>query len=125
MKKIIFSFFALILTMTSVQAMASGKITLQNNFFQDNVNGGHDYRPMIGVQVYEFLIGKKVAVNSWTGYGVQPLELKSDVEWFTTKNQLDFFVGRFTVSPGLQYAWIPTYNEHRLNPYLKLDWKLW
>ena len=109
----------------AVSAEASGKLSLQNNFFQDLDGKGHTYRPMVGLGIYEFIFRKKVALNSWVGYGNQPLELTPDVNWFTAKVQLDFFVGDFTLAPGVQYSYIPTYHEDRLNPYLKIDYRLW
>lgn len=106
----------------TVDAEASGKITLQNNFY----NGGKDYRPLIGLGIYEPILFKgKVAVNSWTGYGNQPFDLNPDVNWFTTKNQIDFHLSKITVSPGYQYSFVWPYKEERQWFYVKLDYKLW
>lgn len=121
MKYILTAIFCLFVASTS---NAMGKLSLQNNLYQDG-KGGHTYRPMIGLSVYEFIIGKKVAFSSWTGYGNQFLELSEDVNWLSTKNQLDFFVGRFTLAPGIQYSYIPTFKDHRMMPYLKVDMRLW
>lgn len=102
-------------------AHASGKITLQNNLFK----GGKEYRPMLGLAIYEPFFGGSLAFNSWTGYGNQPFDLSPDVNWFTTKNQIDFYLKRMTISPGFQYSFVDPYGEERSWVYLKLDYKLW
>lgn len=105
----------------AMNAEASGKLTLQNNFY----NQGKDYRPMIGLGIYEPIFGGGVAFNSWTGYGNQPFDLNPDTQWFTTKNQIDFHMKRLTVSPGFQWSYVWPYNEERNWFYVKLDYKLW
>lgn len=102
-------------------AQASGKISLQNNFFE----GGKKYRPMIGLGIYEPIFGGSVALNSWTGYGNQPFDLNPDVDWFTTKNQIDFHFKRMTLSPGFQYSFVSPFGEERSWVYFKVDYKLW
>lgn len=117
-----FAIVAMVFAMLFVEgSFASGKITLQNNLY----NGGKDYRPMIGFAIYEPIFGGSLALNSWTGYGNQPFDLSPDVNWFTTKNQIDFYISRLTVSPGFQYSIVEPYNEERSWVYLKLDYKLW
>lgn len=100
---------------------AGGKITLQNNFYE----GGKKYRPMIGLGIYEPIFGGVVAFNSWTGYGNQPFDLSPDVDWFTTKNQIDIHIKRLTLSPGFQYSFVLPHKEERNWVFLKLDYKLW
>lgn len=100
-------------------AFAGGKLSLQNNMYND----GKDYRPQIGFGIYQPVFG--MAFNSWTGYGEQPLEAKRDSNWFTTKNQVDLFVGRMTISPGVQYIKAMSYDDQRTYAYLKLDYQLW
>lgn len=120
--KFFLSFFVLFGCMLfSPGSHASGKITLQNNLFE----GGKQYRPMIGLGIYEPIFGGALAINSWTGYGNQPFDLSPDVNWFTTKNQIDFHISRLTVSPGFQYSFVTPYDEDRSWVYLKLDYKLW
>lgn len=120
--KYFLSLFVLITcVMFSPGADASGKISIQNNFFDQ----GKKYRPMIGLGIYEPIFGGALAINSWTGYGNQPFDLSSDVDWFTTKNQLDFYFGKLTVSPGFQYSFVSPYKEDRSWLYMKLDYKLW
>lgn len=106
---------------SGASAEASGKITLQNNFF----DGGKKYRPMIGFGIYEPLFAGTVALNSWTGYGNQPFDLNPDVDWLTTKNQIDFHLSRFTLSPGFQYSFVSPFSDERAWVYVKLDYKLW
>lgn len=112
---------AIAILLTATMASASGKISLQNNLYDD----GKTYRPMVGFQVYEMMT-KTIGLNSWVGYGVQPLEVKDDVNWLVAKVQADVFMKKFTVSPGLQYKNILSgQGEDDFIPYLKIDYKLW
>lgn len=120
--KFLFAIIALLgLLFVADYAHASGKITVQNNFF----NKGADYRPMIGLQIYETIWTGRLAFNSWTGYGNQPFDVNPDVNWFTTKNQIDVYYKRFTLSPGYQFSFVSPWKEQRDWVYLKLDYKLW
>ena len=115
----------LILTLALIiaagSAQASGKLSLQNNFY----NNGTEYRPLVGVAVYERL-AKTLALNSWVGYGVQPLEIKGDVNWLVAKAQVDMeFSRRWTVAPGVQYKTLLDDATTDLVPYIKVDLKLW
>ncbi len=101
-------------------ALAGGKLTLQNNFYEE----GKEYRPMIGIGIYQKLIWK-TAFNSWTGYGQVPYEMKEDTKWFTSKNQIDFEFERLTVSPGYQYMEHINSKEVKSQFYVRLDYKLW
>ena len=121
MKLISALLFAVAVMFTTPMAMASGKLTLQNNFFE----GGKEYRPMMGLNIYEPIGDGSLAFNSWTGYGTQPFDIHPDVDWFTTKNQVDFYFQRLTVSPGIQYSFVLPWEEDRTWLYLKLDYKLW
>lgn len=116
MRGLIFS----ILILISCQAFASGKITLQNNFF----NEGKVYRPMVGLQVYQRL-SDKVAINTWAGYGIQPLEIKDDVKWLVAKAQLDFQIKKVTLAAGLQYKHLVGEGITDHIPFIKLDYQLW
>lgn len=108
------------LIFASVFAEASGKLSLQNNVYKDG-----RYRPMVGFGIYEPMFAGKVAINSWTGYGNQPFELSPDVNWFTTKNQIDVHLSKLTLSPGFQYSFVWPFEEERSWLYLKIDYKLW
>lgn len=112
---------AIAILLTATMAQASGKLSLQNNLYDD----GRTYRPMVGLQVYEKL-SKTLAVNSWMGYGVQPLEVRDDVNWFVAKAQVDVYMKRFTVSPGLQYKNILSGDgDQDFIPYIKVDYTIW
>lgn len=122
MKKII---IAALICLGATPAFASGKITLQNNLYDE----GKTYRPMVGLSVYEKLT-KHVAVNSWLGYGIQPLEIKDDVNWLVGKLQADLKFGhKVTVSPGYQYKHLfgdsDTPSEDHHIPYFSISYQLW
>lgn len=107
----------------SNQAQASGKITLQNNFFDE----GREYRPTVGFQIYEKLT-RGSAFNFWTGYGAQPLEALNyddNTNWYVAKGQLDLYFGRFTISPGVQYKKIIDDSFDDTHGFLKIDYKIW
>ncbi len=101
-------------------ASASGKLTVQNNF-----GDGLKFKPMVGFGIYEPIF-KKVALNAWSGYGHQPLEIRGDVNWWLSKAQADIQVARFTVSPGVQYkVLMGDISDKELSGYLRVDYKLW
>lgn len=110
----------LITLLLSAACYASGKLSVQGNWYDD----GKEVRPMVGFNVYEKL-AKRLAVNSWVGYGNQFLETHQDVNWFVAKAQLDMSMKRVTVSPGISYKALPDDNFHDVIPYLKLDLQLW
>lgn len=115
MNKIILVISALLV----LPAFGGGKLNVQTNVYDNTI-----IRPSVGLGVYQPLL-KKVAFNSWTGVGMQPLILKEDVTWFVTKNQLDFYMGKFEVSPGLELKYVWPYNEMRTNYFVDLSYKLW
>jgi hypothetical protein len=100
-------------------ANAAGSITAQANVYDQKV-----VRPAIGLEIYEPLM-KKVAFNSFTGIGMQPLILSDDVTWFVTKNQLDYYHRDWTFSPGLEIKYVLPYHESRTNMFLKVEKRLW
>lgn len=113
-----------LILLAGASAQASGKLTLQNNLYND----GTTYRPTVGFGVYE-RVAKGLAVNAWTGYGVMPLESSDDTEWFVAKAQIDFEMSgrlkRLTVSPGITYKQIINEDFSDKIGFLRLDWKLW
>jgi hypothetical protein len=114
----------LLIGLTASIAAAGGKLTLQNNLY----NNGTTYRPTVGFSVYQPLL-KGLAFNGWTGYGVMPLEETDDTKWFVAKAQLDFELAgklkNLTVSPGITYKNIVNENFDDKIGFLRLDYKLW
>lgn len=117
MKCIIVSLF-LIFCSTSVQAL-DGKLTLQNNFY----DGGKHYRPLIGLGLYQ-KITKHTAINAWSGMSEEPFEHRNDAAWWVGKAQVDFYFGRFTISPGYQMRHLFRQGEDRDYMYVRVDYKL-
>ena len=105
--------------MFALPVVAGGKLSVQTNVYDNTV-----IRPSVGLGIYQKLLNK-VAFNSWTGVGMQPLILKEDVTWFVTKNQLDFYMGKVAVSPGLELKYVWPYNEMRTNYFVTIDYRLW
>lgn len=116
----------LLLTICTQSAHATGKLSLQNNF----PDGGNEYRPTIGLMVYEKLT-KDSALNMWTGYGQQFLAESQDVDWLVAKAQVDVYVKGFTVAPGIQYKYLVSGDESlsptkdNITAFVRLDYKLW
>jgi hypothetical protein len=115
--------FTICILLLGHECFASGKLSLQNNFYNDSERD-IVYRPAIGLTVYEKIMNT-VASNSWVGYGAQYLETQSDVNWFVAKSQIDVYHRSLTVSPGVLYKWLPDTETQDIITYLKIDYKLW
>jgi hypothetical protein len=111
---------SIVLFVTMNVAHGMGKLSLQNNFY----NNGKDYRPQMGLVIYQPLIWK-MAFNSFTGFGIQPLEEQKDVKWFVTKNQIDFKYNKWTFSPGYQYQETLQDDVVKQFAFVKVDYQLW
>lgn len=111
---------ALAMLLASSSVFASGKITVEGR-----ANERKEVRPVIGFSVYQPLF-KRLAWNSWTGYGSQDLPVSNDVHWLTAKNeaQLDFGHG-FKLSPGLIYKHNYTSGQSEWLYTLKAEQALW
>lgn len=114
------------LTMAST-AMATGKLVLQNNFY-DFGKSEDIYKPMIGFAVYEKLMSN-THFNSWIGGGSTPMEESDDVRWLVAKAQLDIQIKKVTVSPGFQYKHIFGDDDSLAKdiqmPFFALSYNLW
>jgi hypothetical protein len=104
----------------STTAMASGKITIQPNFWlkEDKVT------PTIGFGIYEPIIKGHLAYNGWTGYGEQPQEI-TDAHWFTSKHDIDIYWDKLTISPGFTAIYILPYKKFQQNVHVKLGFQVW
>lgn len=103
-----------------LSAMASGKISLQGNWY----NEGKDVRPVVAIQAYE-KVAKNLYLNAWAGYGNQFLEVRDDVDWAVAKAQIDMRMKQWTFSPGVQYKYLIDSRVDDVIPYLKADYQLW
>ena len=112
----------LLALLLSCNAFASGKFTLQPSYDLDS----KEWKPTIGLGIYEWLIGKGVAYNSWTGYGEQDFTLKEDTKWWTTTNSLDLHLPLgVTLSPGFKLSYVLPYKEFHKSVHVKLAYQLW
>ena len=100
-------------------AEASLKLSAQANMY----DGAEKTRPAVGLSYYQPMF-KTVALNSFVGYGDEPFEVKDDALWFVSKAQLDFYFGKWTVSPGITYKHIEPYDQSRSYGFVKADYKL-
>lgn len=126
MKKLLM--LAILLSCTG--AMARGKLSLQNNLYND----GKTYRPTLGFSVYEPFL-KGVALNAYAGAGSAPDEDPKNVRWSTdahwavAKVQLDFQgshkLDGWTISPGLGYKTLIGEEYSDSYGFLRIDKTLW
>ncbi len=119
--KLLISIFVLIFSMS---AFATGKISVQGNYFDQNPK---ELKPLYGFSVYQ-KVARNLFVNSWLGYGAQPLEQRaSDINWYVGKAQLDFQMNRLTVAPGVQYKYVKS-GDLKIKdtiPFVKAEFQLW
>jgi hypothetical protein len=119
MKKIILISIAMLAM--SHDALASGKLSLQGNVYQDT----GAVRPAAGFSIYQKLM-KNIAFNGYLGIGVEDFQDKKDVVWQVAKAEVDFYNGSWTIAPGV--ALKDTYDfgvEVRSYGYVKLEKTLW
>lgn len=112
-------FIISIILLFSNVAMATGKLTLQNNLHDD----GKTYRPIIGFSVYEKVF-RNVALNSWMGYGIQE-PAQDNLNWFVAKAQFDFPFKKVVVAPGVQYKNLISTHDQDVMPYIQISYVLW
>lgn len=118
--------FLLLALLVGMNAGASGKLSY-TQYYYDN---SKEFQPMLGLSIYQKL-SKKIAYNSWTGWGRPDLpEAKPGMSWYTSKQGMDFYVGRFTINPGFQFMYLDqdgmNQGEHWDNRvYVKVDYQLW
>lgn len=127
--KYVFSILLIVVTMfaTSSVSHAKGSLMFQPTYDEQTKKTF----PMMGLGIYEKLIGDKVAFNSWSGMGNIPdyemanHELSQKEYWMTTRNQLDFIFPKLIISPGFQI--LKTTEEHSWNRrmYLRFSAQLW
>ena len=112
-------FLSIVLLCFSITANASLKLTSQVNAYDQ----GKNTRPSAGLSWYQPLM-KGVAFNSYAGVGDEPFEVKDDALWFVGKAQVDVYMGRWTIAPGILYKHIEPYDQSRTYGYLRVDYKL-
>lgn len=112
-------FFAIILF--SNIALASGKISVQGNVYQDT----GAVRPAAGFSIYQKLM-KNIAFNGYLGIGVEDFEKREDVVWQVAKAEVNFYNGKYILSPGVALKDTDiTGVDSRSYGYIKLDYLLW
>jgi hypothetical protein len=105
----------------SVGCFAGGKLTVQPNYWLEK----GIMTPTVGLSVYEPIIKGFFAYNGWTGYGDQPVLAGENVHWITTKHDLDFYLGKLSISPGYTASYVLPQKELHHNVHVKLGWQLW
>ena len=125
MKKICILF---LLTMMSAVAFGKGQITVQP---MQNITTEKFMMPQIGLGVYE-KIGKLGAYNGWVGTGEPIFQMMNqdqnqDLQWFTMKHSLEFYIHRFTIAPGIQFVWDDRGGWSKRNDvmFVKIGYTLW
>lgn len=104
-----------------VNAWANGKISIQPT---QNLEDGRMYF-ITGLSIYEKL-NKMFAYNSWTGMG-EGVGEQANVyhDWYSSKHQLDIYLGKLTLSPGIRVMYDPGQNQAYYEGFGKLAFELW
>lgn len=106
----------------SVGCFASGKLTVQPTYWLDS----KVIRPQVGLSVYQPLVSKWIAYNSWIGMGDNPTGYEGDsVLWMSAKQDVDFHFGNLTLSPGWYGAYSLPSKELHHNVHVKIAVELW
>lgn len=103
----------------STNVFAGGKLIVQNNYFPES----REYKPSVGLAVYQKIPFIPVALNTYAGYGEESFEGKEPVKWSVLKGSLDVRVNDFlTIAPGAQ---ITKGTEWNTKYFVKAEMKLW
>jgi hypothetical protein len=116
MKKVIIAMVSLF----ALSANASLKLQAQANGYE----GGSHTRPQMGLSYYQPIMKGRVALNTWAGGGEEFFVEKEAVTWYGAKAQLDFRLGKFTLSPGVQYKDISGSDNSRSYMYVRVDYQI-
>jgi hypothetical protein len=116
------SILVLISLLFSLSVFASGKISVQPQYFTHS----QKVTPMVGLSVYEKILIPEIAYNGWVGYGDQAFESRENVNWFSMKHSIDLQVtNRVTLSPGIQTVKSSKDTDYENRYLLKVSYKLW
>lgn len=120
MKKLLSLILLLAVSFASFTAHAGGKLIAQPTYYEHlNKTRGN-----LGLAVYQSF-GSLVALNSWTGYGLEAVSKSEDQWWLTSKNSLDFNFGKVTMAPGVQLTYTEDDKNLRERYFVKLSYQLW
>lgn len=114
------SLVIVLVSMFALSANASLKVQVQGNAYE----GGQHTRPQVGLSYYQPIMRNRVALNTWAGGGEEFFVEKEAVTWYGAKAQLDFRLGKFTVSPGVQYKDISGSDNSRSYMYMRVDYQI-
>lgn len=104
----------------SPATFASGKFTVTPTWHE--AKGKPVF--MYGFGIYEFFVGKKVALNSWTGKGESASVV--DLDWYQTKNGLDIFLNdKLIIGGGYSLKYLMPYKKFEHDVYAKASIQLW
>jgi hypothetical protein len=118
--KILVLFLTMFVLTTS--AFASGKLQVQPNYFVDS----KQVKPMIGLSVYEKASFFKGAYNGWYGYGDQAFVDRSNVQWYSIRNAIDFYTpSKLVISPGVQSILVDGESRWQNRIFVRASYDLW
>jgi hypothetical protein len=108
-----------------VPAFADFKLILENRFYDDI--GVKNYRPMMGINWHQKFM-KSAAYNTFTGVGSTPLDEvgETDAKWFTTRHQINMYLGKLTIAPGISFTYVGKDGKSgwREYAYFRVEYKL-
>lgn len=111
--------FILCLFVLPATALAGGKLTVGGNYYKDE----KDFKPVLGLAVYQPIVPGLVAYNGWTGTGGE--YLKRDFEWAVTKHMIEFYINKVTLGAGVQLEYNRTDKKVVDSLAVKAEYKLW
>lgn len=127
MKKLLLGAF-----LVSSLAVAGGKITIEESY---SLSAKKVPPPTIGLGIWQNISGP-FAANLWVGLGHQARYQDDTVQWFVSKNEIVYHIGKVAIAAGYSYKTakkphmmapgkITTLHidEHKI--YGKLSLKLW
>lgn len=114
-------FIAIAVMLSSMTALASGKLTIQPMYDRTT----KEYvMPQFGLSVYQKM-GDKVAYNGWAGFG-EPMLEQSNPNWISMKHALDFYYKQLVVSPGFQVVWDTNgFKDRHDIMFVRMSYQLW
>lgn len=114
----LFALLALI-ALAPMAAEAKGTLTVSGNYYKKE----KDFRPSVGLAVYEKLVPGVLAYNSWTGVGEGYYD--RGFQWITTKQSLEGYIGKVTVAAGFQLEYGKEDKKVHDSLFLKVGYRLW
>lgn len=110
-------------TILTSTVFASAKLSLRSQYHILQKKAG----ATAGLSIYERLFSDDIHLNMWSGMGYRPgMAQDTGVMWYGTSTDIDFKVSsRWTVSPGFQLRFSPTFDDKDNSASVKVSYQIW